>query len=71
MGVPYTGASMNPARSFGPALVSGYFGSAHLVYWVAPCFGATMASALYRYVTNEHPCRTQTMELPNMLHKIN
>ncbi|CAM6111718.1 unnamed protein product [Calypogeia fissa] len=49
VGVPYTGASMNPARSFGPALVSGYFGSAHLVYWVAPCFGASMAAALYRY----------------------
>ncbi|BFI43091.1 protein MpHIP [Marchantia polymorpha subsp. ruderalis] len=50
VGVPFTGASMNPARSFGPAIVSGAFGTQHLLYWAAPGFGATLASALYRYV---------------------
>lgn len=53
VGVPYTGASMNPARSFGPALVSGHWGRAHIIYWFGPCFGASLASAIYRYVAHE------------------
>jgi glycerol uptake facilitator-like aquaporin len=52
VGVPYTGASMNPARTFGPALVSGFWGRAPLVYWFGPCSGAVLASAIYRYVNN-------------------
>lgn len=48
VGVPYTGASMNPARSFGPALVSGHWGRSHIIYWFGPCFGASLASAIYR-----------------------
>jgi aquaporin related protein len=52
VGVPYTGASMNPARSFGPALVSGHWGRAHIIYWFGPCFGASLASAIYRCVAH-------------------
>ncbi|CAK9224918.1 unnamed protein product [Sphagnum jensenii] len=48
VGVPYTGASMNPARTFGPALVSGNWGRAPLVYWIGPCLGAVLASGVYR-----------------------
>ncbi|MGH7597483.1 MAG: MIP/aquaporin family protein, partial [bacterium] len=39
---PITGASMNPARSLGPALLSGNF-SALWVYLTAPCIGASLA----------------------------
>jgi len=41
-----TGASMNPARSFGPALVSGIW-SFHLYYWIGPIIGAVLAALLY------------------------
>lgn len=44
-----TGASMNPARSFGPALVSGIW-SFHIYYWIGPIIGATLAALLYERV---------------------
>jgi MIP family channel proteins len=43
---PLTGASMNPARSFGPAVVSQIF-EGHLIYWIGPCLGAVAAALLY------------------------
>jgi glycerol uptake facilitator-like aquaporin len=44
-----TGASMNPARSFGPALVLGKFDH-HLLYWIAPILGGCAAALLYHHV---------------------
>jgi MIP family channel proteins len=46
---PISGASMNPARSLGPALVSGTW-SALWVYLLAPLIGAAAAALLYRWL---------------------
>lgn len=46
VGVPYSGASLNPARSFGPALVNLDFHH-HWIYWVGPLIGAALASLVY------------------------
>ncbi|GAC1409426.1 MAG: aquaporin [Gemmatimonadaceae bacterium] len=46
---PLTGASMNPARSFGPAVASGVY-EAQLLYWFAPITGALVASLLYEFL---------------------
>ena len=46
---PATGASVNPARSLGPALVAGTWQN-HWVYWVAPIIGATAAALVYKTV---------------------
>jgi aquaporin Z len=43
---PFTGAAMNPARAFGPALV-GKLWASHGVYWVGPLAGGIVAGWLY------------------------
>jgi MIP family channel proteins len=43
---PLTGAGFNPARSFGPALWSGYM-SNQLIYWVGPFVGAACAGLTF------------------------
>ena len=47
-----SGASMNPARSFGPALVEMSW-KLHWCYWAAPLAGAVLAALVYRYVLLE------------------
>jgi MIP family channel proteins len=51
-GGPITGASMNPARSIGPALVSGNLHALWL-YIVAPVAGASLAALTYQFVRGE------------------
>lgn len=45
-GGPFTGAAMNPARVFGPALASGHW-AGHAIYWLGPLLGAGLAGLIY------------------------
>jgi MIP family channel proteins len=51
-GGPITGASMNPARSLGPAIASGHT-TAVWVYLTAPFLGAAVAAAIYQFLRAE------------------
>jgi aquaporin NIP len=51
-GGPISGASMNPARSLGPAFVSGDL-HALWVYILAPLAGATLGALTYQFIRNE------------------
>jgi aquaporin Z len=48
-GGPISGASMNPARSFGPALATANF-AGHWLYWAAPLLGAALGAKAYQAV---------------------
>lgn len=59
--IPITGCSINPTRSFGPALVAGEWDK-HFMWWVAPLCGATLASLMWgamKYL-DEPPAATAT-----------
>jgi aquaporin TIP len=49
VGGPLTGAAMNPARAFGPAVASGEW-VGHLAYWIGPIVGAILAALLWEYL---------------------
>jgi MIP family channel proteins len=53
-GGPYTSASMNPARSFGPAVVLNAWDN-HWVYWCGPLLGSITAAILYSYILRQQP----------------
>ena len=60
-GGPISGASMNPARSIGPALVSGNLHALWL-YVVAPICGASLAALAYQFVRGEQTRPAPTKE---------
>lgn len=52
---PLTGASLNPARSFGPAVATGIF-EGQLIYWIGPILGGCLASLVYEnlFMDDDH-----------------
>lgn len=52
-GGPFTGAAMNPARTFGPALASNHWNN-QWIYWVGPLLGAALGGVVYgRFLIKE------------------
>ena len=45
----FTGGSLNPARSFGPAVANRSFEGYHWIYWVGPFLGAAAAGGYYKW----------------------
>lgn len=58
---PISGASMNPARSLGPAVI-GWIWSAQWIYLTAPFLGAALAALLYRWlrITSQRNSRSES-----------
>ena len=48
LGVLYTGGSLNPTRSFGPAAVTHEWPGYHWIYWLGPLLGGGAAAGYYR-----------------------
>eukprot|EP00056_Hartaetosiga_gracilis_P009245 m.132100 g.132100 ORF g.132100 m.132100 type:complete len:314 (-) comp13085_c0_seq6:247-1188(-) len=75
MAVPLTGASMNPARSFGPAFIHGDYLKHYYIYWFGPLVGATGAAFVYRLVfqhgdQTERTLKTITNKLDSIERKL-
>lgn len=47
--IPHTGCSLNPARTFGPAVWNVYW-HYHWVYWLGPIGGAVIVAVIYRWL---------------------
>ena len=63
VGVPLTGASMNPARSLAPAVATGDAGLLEIqwLYWVAPIIGGIIAGVVMNYVfINKDEAKTKS-----------
>ncbi|KAK7977924.1 hypothetical protein PG996_003975 [Apiospora saccharicola] len=50
VGVQFTGGSLNPARSFGPCVVTLTFDPEHWIYWIGPLIGSIIAVAFYKFI---------------------
>jgi len=49
-GIYFTGGSLNPARSFGPAVINRSFVGYHWIYWAGPLLGAVVAAGFYKFI---------------------
>ena len=66
LGINFTGTSVNPARSFGPALIAGQM-SGIWVFLLAPLVGGILAALIYGFLEKKHQeCKSGTCNLPVM-----
>jgi MIP family channel proteins len=56
-GGPLTGAAMNPARVFGPAVAANFW-KVHYVYWLGPMIGGAIGGLVYRAFIEREPITT-------------
>jgi MIP family channel proteins len=61
-GGPLTGAAMNPARVFGPALAS-WFWHDHYVYWMGPLIGGALGGFVYSILIERKSATSRSMEI--------
>jgi aquaporin Z len=62
-GAPYTGTSLNPARSFGPALFAHLLGG-YWIYLAGPLAGALLAAALHEVLPGDRPVTAKLFHDP-------
>eukprot|EP00048_Salpingoeca_helianthica_P016672 m.233561 g.233561 ORF g.233561 m.233561 type:complete len:271 (-) comp19206_c0_seq1:26-838(-) len=60
--LPFTGCSINPARSFGPAVVTGEWAD-HWVFWIGPLGGGALGGLLYALWCGSDTARMSMKEL--------
>lgn len=58
-GGPFTGGSMNPARSFGPAFMAGNLENHFTVYWLGPIAGGVLGAVIYQLLTFKSSVKVQ------------
>ncbi|PFX25590.1 Aquaporin AQPAe.a [Stylophora pistillata] len=63
-GIPSSGASLNPARSLGPAVVMNLWRD-HWIYWVAPIVGGLLATCTYQLFFARRRINQNTLEDDN------
>lgn len=66
VGFPLTGASMNPARSLGPAIFSNNMGT-YWIYVVGPLLGALVAALFYKLLVTNWSCCKKVDECGNLV----
>jgi len=59
-GGPLTGAAMNPARVFGPAVAANFWKD-HYVYWIGPFLGGALGGLVYRAFIERKPIESAAM----------
>ena len=64
-GGPLTGAAMNPARVFGPAVAANFW-KAHYVYWIGPLIGGAAAGFVYNLFIERNPAARDTQAAADM-----
>ena len=66
VGGPMTGASLNPARTLGPALFTGSASDpmTYIIYFAGPLIGAALAVGVYRFLSRDDVLRSETVGKP-------